>query len=153
MQYYTIIRKSRICQMEDVRSYFEKRRVLPRSICVMFCYLYNSLPGRLGRHRKTLLQTLKKDLESSCIMLNDYCDIIHLRELASNRLKWKGLYDMNIWFWGTYNIIKDHLTFIVLTCLIYVCYGIKIKPFFIETFLYWLFLAEEYAILQDRKIS
>ena len=58
--------------------------------------MLNSLPGRLGRHRKTLLQTLKRDLESRRIMLNDYYDIIHLRELASNRLKWKELYEMKI---------------------------------------------------------
>ena len=54
----------------------------------------HKLTGRLGRHRKSLLQTLKDDLKLRHIILNNYYDLIRLRELASDRFKWKKLFEM-----------------------------------------------------------
>ena len=51
------------------------------------------LTGRSGRHRISLLQTLKDDLELRRIILDDYYDLIYLRELANDRLLWKKLFE------------------------------------------------------------
>ena len=49
--------------------------------------------GRVGHHRTNLMSVLKKDLAKRYLYVEDYEDIIHLRELASNRKYWGELYD------------------------------------------------------------
>ena len=55
-----------------------------------------SLVGRIGCHRKNLFQTLKCDLKKRSIMLNNYEDVLHLRELASDRGHWNNLFVRDI---------------------------------------------------------
>ena len=50
------------------------------------------LPGRVGRHRINLLQVLKKDVEQRDLNLNDYPDILELRQIASNRNTWRNMF-------------------------------------------------------------
>ena len=63
------------------------------------CYAVDmniSLVGRIGCHRKNLFQTLKCDLKKRSIMLNNYEDVLHLRELASDRGHWNNLFVRDI---------------------------------------------------------
>ena len=49
--------------------------------------------GREGRNRTNFMYVLNKDLAKRYLYVEDYDDIIHLRELASNRKYWGELYD------------------------------------------------------------
>jgi len=53
----------------------------------------NDLTGRLGCHRRNLLHHIKEDLKKRFILLNTYDDIVHLRELASDRRYWSELFN------------------------------------------------------------
>ena len=48
--------------------------------------------GRLGCHRRNLLHHLRDDLKKRFILLETYDDVIHLRELASDRKYWSNIY-------------------------------------------------------------
>ena len=48
--------------------------------------------GRVGRHRISLMHILKSDLSSHNLELNDYTDILKLRQLAWNRPEWRNRY-------------------------------------------------------------
>ena len=52
----------------------------------------NTMPGRVGRHRVNLLQVLNKDLKLHDLKLTEYNDIVSLRELASDRCRWKNMH-------------------------------------------------------------
>ena len=49
--------------------------------------------GRLGAHRRNLLHHLKVDLWKRFILLESYEDILHLRELASDRGYWSKMFN------------------------------------------------------------
>ena len=48
--------------------------------------------GRLGCHRRNLLHHLRVDLKKQFILIETYVDVIHLRELASDRKYWSNIY-------------------------------------------------------------
>ena len=59
------------------------------------CFVVDSmkiLPGRRGRHRVNLFKVIRDDLLLRGISLSYYEDILHLRELAGDRSKWKKLF-------------------------------------------------------------
>ena len=52
----------------------------------------NILPGRRGRHRMNLFKVIKDDLVMRGISLSCYDDILHMRELAGDRSKWRKFF-------------------------------------------------------------
>ena len=48
--------------------------------------------GRLGCHRRNLLHHLIVDLRKRFFFLETYDDVIHIRELASDRKYWSNIY-------------------------------------------------------------
>ena len=56
----------------------------------------NNLPGRVGRHRVNLLQVIIKDLKVHDLKLNDYFDIVKLRELSWDRISWRKMFNGRI---------------------------------------------------------
>ncbi|XP_063682576.1 uncharacterized protein LOC134817369 [Bolinopsis microptera] len=65
----------------------------PAQAALCFAVEMCSEVGRLGAHRRNLLHHLKVDLWKRFILLESYDDILHLRELASNRGYWSKLFD------------------------------------------------------------
>ena len=52
----------------------------------------NNMKGRLGRHRISLFQIIQKDVEMRNLKLNNYYDILNLRQLAYDRTVWRNMY-------------------------------------------------------------
>ena len=52
----------------------------------------NNMKGRLGRHRISLFQIIQKDVEMRNLNLNNYYDILNLRQLAYDRTVWRNMY-------------------------------------------------------------
>ena len=51
-----------------------------------------SLPGRRGRHRTDLFKVIREDLLAKGISLRCYEDILNIRSLAGDRVKWRELF-------------------------------------------------------------
>ena len=49
------------------------------------------LPGRVGRHRENLLRTIKIDLGSRGMVLENQSDLLNIRQIAQNRQLWRNL--------------------------------------------------------------
>ena len=65
----------------------------PAQAALCFAVEMCSEVGRLGYHRRNLLHHLKVDLWKRFILLESYDDILHLRELASDRGYWSKLFN------------------------------------------------------------
>ena len=65
----------------------------PAQAALCFAVEMCSEVGRLGAHRRNLLHHLKVDLWKRFILLESYEDILHLRELASDRGYWSKMFN------------------------------------------------------------
>ena len=66
-----------------------------RCVLLLRCVVKTEV-GRLGAHRRNLLHHLKVDLWKRLILLESYDDILHLRELASDRSYWRKLFNFTV---------------------------------------------------------
>ena len=51
--------------------------------------------ARRGRHKINLLSTLKLDLKSRNIKLNSLMDMYELRNITSDRVRWRKLFEVS----------------------------------------------------------
>ena len=70
-----------------------KDHQLKLSAVLCFAVEMCSEVGRLGAYRRNLLHHLKVDLWKRFILLESYEDILHLRELASDRGYWSKMFN------------------------------------------------------------
>ena len=53
-----------------------------------------TVKGRIGRPRTSLLKVIKNDLKSKNLAIDNYYDILKLRELAYDRKGWRTLFEL-----------------------------------------------------------